>query len=59
MWKKIIKGKFEEEGGWRLGVVRGSYVVGVWKEIRKQWDFFKTKISISMDNGSKVSEGER
>ena len=39
--------------------MRGSYVVGVWKEIRKQWDFFKTKISISMDNGSKVSEGER
>ena len=35
-WKKIIKGKFgEEKGGWRSGVVKEPYGVGVWKEIGK------------------------
>ena len=30
LWKKIMRGKFrEEEGDWRLGVVRDSYGVGV------------------------------
>ena len=39
LWKKIIRGKFkEEEGGWRSGVVRDSYIVEVWEEIKKQWE---------------------
>ena len=30
LWKKIIKGKFgEEKGGWRSGVLRDPYGVGV------------------------------
>ena len=55
LWKKIMRGKFrEEEGDWRLGVVRDSYGVGVQKEIEKQWDFSNTKISFETGNGNRV-----
>ena len=41
LWKNIIRGKFgQEERGWRSGVVRDSYGVGVWKMIRKQLRLF-------------------
>ena len=55
LWKKIIKGKFrEEEGGWRSGMVRDSYGVGVWKEIRKQWELFNSMISFVVGNGCRM-----
>ena len=49
LWKKIIQGKFwEEERGWKSGMVKEPDRVGVWKEIGKQWDFFNTKISFEV-----------
>ena len=55
LWKKIIRGKFkEEEGGWRSGVVRDSYIVEVWEEIKKQWELFNSMISFTVGNGRRV-----
>ncbi|RVW84765.1 LINE-1 retrotransposable element ORF2 protein [Vitis vinifera] len=55
LWKKIIKGKFgEEKGRWRSGVVRDSFGVGVWKEIEKHWELFKSMISFAMGNRKRV-----
>ena len=55
LWKKIIRGKFkEEEGGWRSGVVRDSYIVEVWEEIKKQWELFNLMISFTVGNGRRV-----
>ena len=49
------EGKFgEEEGDWRSGLIREPYGVGVWKEIRKQWEFINMKISFKVGNESRV-----
>ena len=55
LWNKAIKGKYgEESGGWCPREVREVYGVGLWKGIRKDWDFVRTRISFSMGNGWRV-----
>ena len=49
-WKKVLLVKYGQEGfGWRTNEVRGTYGVGVWKEILKEacwcWDNFQFKVS--------------
>ena len=42
LWKTIIRIKYEaEEGGWLTKDVRGSFGVGLWKEIYKESFFIK------------------
>ena len=37
LWKKVLLVKYDQEGfGWRTNEVRGTYGVGVWKEILKE-----------------------
>ena len=37
-WKQVICGKYGvEEGRWHSYDVRGSYKVGLWKAIGKEW----------------------
>ncbi|RVW39007.1 Exocyst complex component SEC8 [Vitis vinifera] len=49
LWKKVLLVKYGHEGfGWRTNEVRGTYGVGVWKEILKEacwcWDNFQFKV---------------
>ncbi|KAJ9693692.1 hypothetical protein PVL29_009580 [Vitis rotundifolia] len=49
LWKKVLVVKYGQEGlGWRTNEVRGSYGMGVWKEIMKEacwcWDKFQFKV---------------
>ena len=49
LWKKVLLMKYGQEGfGWRTNEVRGTYGVGVWKEILKEacwcWDNFQLKV---------------
>ena len=34
LWRKVSL------GGWCLGIVRGPFRTGVWKEIINEWEFF-------------------
>lgn len=51
LWKQVIYGKYgEEEGGWCSCEVRGSFRVGLWKAIKKEWDILGGSMAISTGN---------
>jgi hypothetical protein len=41
-------------GGWCSKEVGGSFGVGVWKSIRREWDAFATHVRYEVGDGSKV-----
>ena len=53
LWKSIIKIKYgAEEGGWFTKVVRGSFGVGLWKEIYKESFSIKQHNNLILGDGS-------
>jgi hypothetical protein len=55
LWYKIIKEKYEEQdGGWVSKEVSGSFVVGLWKHIRRGWDLFAQNVRFEVGIGSKI-----
>ena len=56
MWRNAIRWKFRvERGGWASGVARGAYGIGVWKEIRKEWDTLFSNVVFSLGKDRRVS----
>ena len=43
-----------KDGGWCSREVRGAYVVGVWKAIRKDWENIRSRSRLIVGNGRKV-----
>ena len=45
LWRRLIVGKFEEEGGgWTSRVLREGYEVRFWKSIKKNWEVFQSRV---------------
>jgi hypothetical protein len=52
----VIEARYESiRCGWCLKEVMGTYVVGVWKHIRRGWDSFSKFVCFEVGVGSKVS----
>ena len=52
----MISTKFREvEGGWSTYDIRGGYDIGVWKEIRKNWNSFFQSAAFSLGDGRGLS----
>ncbi|RVW55071.1 LINE-1 reverse transcriptase-like [Vitis vinifera] len=56
LWKKVIMEKFGQEGlGWRTNEARGTFGVGVWKEILKEVDWCWDNIEFKVGKGTKLA----
>ncbi|XP_010653273.1 uncharacterized protein LOC104879995 [Vitis vinifera] len=54
-WKKVIGVKYGQEGcGWRTNETRGTFGVGVWKEILKEASWCWDNIEFKVGRGTKV-----
>lgn len=54
-WRNFIRIKYGmESGGWRTKKVKGSFGVGVWKEILKESDHLKLNIRSELEEGDNV-----
>ncbi|KAL6336179.1 hypothetical protein AAG906_011061 [Vitis piasezkii] len=54
-WKKVIGVKYGQEGcGWRTNETRGTFGVGVWKEILKEASWCWDNIEFKVRRGTKV-----
>ncbi|KAJ9699285.1 hypothetical protein PVL29_008065 [Vitis rotundifolia] len=54
-WKKVIGVKYGQEGfGWRTNEARGTFGVGVWKEILKEASWCWDNIKFKVGRGTKV-----
>ena len=51
---QIMRGKYEEQGGWCAKFVRTSYGVGVWKAIRKEWEVLARRLVFEVGDGARV-----
>jgi hypothetical protein len=55
LWRKVIDAKYGSMwGGWCSDIVRGSYGVTLWKNIRKDWPSFSKALSFEVGDGAKV-----
>ena len=55
LWRRVISLKYgEEEGGWRTRDVIGRNGVGLWKAIRNEWLFLKSRLAYQVGNGRRV-----
>ena len=55
VWRNIISLKYGmEDGGWFSNTLRGSYGVGLWKDIGKEVIQIRQNCSIEVGNGCKV-----
>ena len=51
-WRKVIVEKFGGvDGGWTIREFKDSYGMGLWKDIRKEWEDFLLRTSIHIGNG--------
>ena len=44
----------EEDGGWRSREVSERYGMGLWKAIRKEWNYLNGRLAYQVGNGQKV-----
>ena len=44
----------EEDGGWRSSEVSERYGVGLWKAIRKEWNYLNGRLAYQVGNGQRV-----
>jgi hypothetical protein len=52
----VIDATFESlKGGWCSKEVSGSFGVGVWKHIRREWEKFRNFVRFEVGNGSHIS----
>ncbi|RVW54014.1 Transposon TX1 uncharacterized 149 kDa protein [Vitis vinifera] len=62
LWKRVIKVKYGQKGfGWRTKKARGTFGVGVWKEIMEEanwcWDSIKFKLfALAVHRNATVNE---
>jgi hypothetical protein len=55
LWYKVIKEKYEkQDGGWCSKEVFGPFGVGLWKHIRRGWDFFARNVRFEVGLGSTI-----
>ena len=55
LWKKVFCSKFcDTNGGWHTCDLRGSYGIGLWKEIRKEWPSFSQNVVFSLGDGRRI-----
>ena len=55
LWRQVIRGKYREEKyGWQSCEVRGSFGVGLWKAIKRDWDVIGSNMVYSVGNGRRV-----
>uniref|UniRef100_A0A2N9GCH1 Reverse transcriptase domain-containing protein n=1 Tax=Fagus sylvatica TaxID=28930 RepID=A0A2N9GCH1_FAGSY len=55
LWRRVVEAKYGSLwGGWCSKEVRGSYGVGLWKNIRREWDAFSGKIYMQVGNGVRI-----
>ena len=55
LWKKVLLVKYGQEGlGWRTNEVRGTFEVGVWKEILKEANWCWDNIQFKVGKGTKI-----
>ena len=55
LWKKVILVKYGQEGfGWRTNEARGTFGVGVWKEILKEANWCWDNIEFKVGKGTRV-----
>ncbi|KAJ9680330.1 hypothetical protein PVL29_019599 [Vitis rotundifolia] len=56
LWKKVIGAKYGKEGfGWRTNEARGTFGVGVWKEILKEANWCWDNMMFKVGKGTRVS----
>jgi hypothetical protein len=56
LWRLVIDAKFESlKGGWCSKEVSGSFGVGVWKHIRREWEKFRNFVRFEVGNGANIS----
>ena len=55
LWRQVISQKYgEDDGGWHSREVSERFGVGLWKSIRKEWDFLSSRFTFQVGNGQRV-----
>jgi hypothetical protein len=55
LWRKVVGIKYDSmRGDWCLKEVGGSYGMGVWKCVRREWDGFAKYVRYEVGDGSHV-----
>jgi hypothetical protein len=55
-WRKVVEAKYgSKRGGWRSQVRAGSYGMGLWKFISKEWHRFSSHIRLVPSDGTRIS----
>ena len=56
LWRKVISSKLGEDlRGWFSSDIRRGFGVGLWKETKKEWPLLLQNVSVSLDDGRRVS----
>jgi hypothetical protein len=55
LWRRVVDVKYGSLwGGWCSKECRGPYGVGLWKNIRKEWESFSKHLYMEVGNGMKI-----
>ena len=55
LWRIVINVKFGEMvGGWTTGDIKGSFGIGLWKEIKKNWATLSQNASFSLGDDRRL-----
>ena len=55
LWKQVINQKYgEDDGGWCSREVSERFGVGLWKAIRKEWNYLSSRLAFQVGNGKRV-----
>ena len=55
LWKQVISQRYgEDDGGWHSCEVSERFDVGLWKVIRKKWNYLSDRLTFQVDNGQRV-----
>ena len=55
LWKQVISQRYgEDDGGWRSREVSERFGVGLWKPIRKEWNYLSSRLAFQVGNGKRV-----
>ena len=55
LWKQVINQMYgEDDGEWRSHEVSERYGMGLWKAIRKEWNYLNGKLAYQVGNGQRV-----
>jgi hypothetical protein len=55
LWRQVVEAKYGNLwGGWCSKDCRGPYGVGLWKNIRKEWESFSKHLYMEVGNGTRI-----